>query len=87
MPNIVVKLRPQQAADVLELRQKADALPQDYHGNVDPDPAKRPDVMKLLVDGMDPQMETALLILQARALGATTGEVRQAANEPVKTGG
>ena len=86
-PNVVVKMTPQQAADALELRQKADALPQDDHGNVDPDPAKRPDVMKLLTEGIDPQLETALLILQARALGTMAGEVRQAANDGVKSGG
>ncbi len=87
-PNVVVKMTPQQAAEALELRQKADALPQDDKGNVDPDPSKRPDVTKLLTDGVDPQLETALLILQARALGATIGEVRQAANNgDGKTGG
>lgn len=87
-PNIVVKMSPQQAAAALELRQKADALPQDDKGNVDPDPAKRPDVTKLLTEGTDPQLETALLILQARALGAMTGEIRQAANDgDGKTGG
>jgi carboxyl-terminal processing protease len=68
-PTIEVKMTPQQAAEALELRQKADVLPQDEKGNLDRDPEKRPDINRLLTEGIDPQLETALLILKARALG------------------
>jgi carboxyl-terminal processing protease len=86
-PGILVKMTPQQAVEALELRQKADALPQDEEGNVDPSPDKRPDVMTLLTEGIDPQLETAVLILQARALGALAGETQHAAREGEEPGG
>ena len=68
-PDIVVKMSPQQATDALELRQKADIIPQDEKGVLQPQSPDRPDIHALLSEGIDPQLEKALLILQARALG------------------
>ena len=68
-PDIIVKMTPQQATDALELRQKNDVIPQDANGKLKADSKDRGDINRLLTEGMDPQLETALLILQARALG------------------
>jgi carboxyl-terminal processing protease len=78
-PTIEVKMTPQQATEALELRQKADVLPQDDQGEVDAAADKRPDINRLLTEGIDPQLETALLILQARALGLPNTEMQHAA--------
>jgi carboxyl-terminal processing protease len=76
-PDIIVKMTPDQITESLELRQKCDVIPQDETGKLNTDPTARPDVNKLLTDGMDPQLETALLILQARALGNVGGNDTQ----------
>lgn len=77
-PDIEVKMTPQQITEAQEYRQKADVIPQDDKGNLLPESPDRPGVTKLIADGMDPQLETALLILQARALGDTVEETRHA---------
>ncbi len=77
-PTIEIKMTPQQAAEALELRQKADVLPQDKDGKIDASPDKRPDINTLLTEGIDPQLETALLILKARALGLATTDTQHA---------
>lgn len=78
-PNIIVKMTPQQATKALEIRQKHDIIPRDEHGKLMPESPERGDVNQLLSDGVDPQLQTALLILQARGLGLADGAVRQAA--------
>lgn len=80
-PDIIVKMTPKQYGEALELRQTADVIEQDAEGNLIDDPAKRPDVNRLLSEGLDPQLETALLILQARALSSSTLEQRHARAE------
>jgi carboxyl-terminal processing protease len=77
-PDIVVKMTPKQIEDSLTLRQESDILPQDDNGNLMPDSPDRPDVNKLLTEGFDPQLETALLLLQARALGSVSDDTRHA---------
>lgn len=77
-PDIIVKMTPKQAEDSYWLRQKADLIPENEAGEPDPDAEDRPDISRLLREGLDPQLETALLILQARALGLP-GDVRHAA--------
>jgi hypothetical protein len=57
-------------------------IPQDETGKLLPDSPDRPDVTRLLTEGMDPQLETALLILQARALGDTAEKMRHALKSP-----
>ena len=66
-PDLTVGMTPQQMEAAYELRRQADLIPKDPDQNAK---AKdRPDINGLLTQGIDPQLETALLILQARALG------------------
>lgn len=83
-PDIVVSLTPQQADRANRLRAAADLIPGADSGDeqepeegeagegdldrVKPRDKPRPDVMDLLQKGIDPQLQTALLILQARAI-------------------
>ncbi|MHC4107299.1 MAG: S41 family peptidase [Planctomycetota bacterium] len=71
-PDIVVTMTPAQIVASLELRQKADLIPEDDDGNPDPDSPERPNINELLAGGLDPQLEAALLLLQATALGNET---------------
>jgi len=77
-PDIMVKMTPQQATDALELRQKNDVIPQDANGNLQPDSPDRGNIDRLLTEGLDPQLETALLILQAKALGNMPADTQHA---------
>ena len=70
-PDIEVPMSAQQVVDAIELRQKAEIVPADEDGTLRPDDPDRPHVSALITDGIDPQLETALLILQAQALGPT----------------
>ena len=66
-PDIEVGMSPNQIVKSLELRQQADMLTND------PEDAKdRPDVNRLLTEGLDPQLETAVLILRAKALASVS---------------
>ncbi|MFM7051458.1 MAG: S41 family peptidase [Planctomycetota bacterium] len=62
-PDIVVKMTPDQIEKSVTLRQNADVIEQKKA-----DPKPRPDVSELLSKGIDPQLELALVLLQARAL-------------------
>jgi carboxyl-terminal processing protease len=81
-PDIEVKMTPQQVSESLELRQKADVIPQDAQGNLLPNSPDRPDINQLLTNGIDPQLSKALLILQARALGELSGDTHHARTNP-----
>ncbi len=75
VPDIEVNPTPQQIKAAYELRQAADILAQEG----DPaKPAERPEVTDLIAKGIDPQLETALLILQAKALGTSPADTRHA---------
>ena len=73
-PDIDVRMSADQVTDALTLRQGAEIIPLDDDGQLDPDDPDRPQVERLLSEGIDPQLQTALLLLQARAI----------ANEPVR---
>ncbi len=66
-PDVVVNTTPQEIKATWELRTAADIMPDEVEGQP---PAPRPEISNLIVKGFDPQLETALLILQAKALGA-----------------
>jgi carboxyl-terminal processing protease len=66
-PDLIVKMTPEQVEKSVELRQDADII-ENWKDEKDREP--RPEVKSLLADNLDPQLETALLILQARALKA-----------------
>jgi carboxyl-terminal processing protease len=66
-PEVTVEMLPQQVADALQIRQNADVMEFDELGEVLPDD-ERPDPSELLT-GVDPQLETALLLLKSRVVG------------------
>jgi len=68
-PHMKVEMLPEVMADALKLRQDADVLPIDQNGRVIVDPrtpAPSPD--KLITDGLDVQLQTALVLLKAKAV-------------------
>jgi carboxyl-terminal processing protease len=67
-PDIAVAMTPDQLEKALELREKSDIVPETVVGNPPTNPVDRPDVRDLIAKGMDPQLETALVILQARVV-------------------
>lgn len=65
-PNLAIDMLPKQTTDVLKLRRDADVMLIDENGLTE---AERPNPDDLLTKGMDPQLETALLLLRARSVG------------------
>jgi carboxyl-terminal processing protease len=78
-PDLRVMLTPAQLEQWDEIRRKADIIPEDADGRPDPNSPERPHVNEILERGLDPQLETALLILQARALANLEAAQRHAA--------
>ena len=66
-PDLVVRITPPQAEKSGEARMALDRLDEAERHLVGVD--IRPDVQSLLRDGIDPQLETAVMILQARLAG------------------
>lgn len=79
-PDIEVTMSPSQFEQWYKLRQDADIMPDGQDGQPDPSSAERPDINEMLTKGIDPQLETALLLLQARALGKPINQQRHAAH-------
>ncbi|MGD9691621.1 MAG: S41 family peptidase [Phycisphaerales bacterium] len=71
-PDYAVDVLPKQVGDALELRQDADLLELDQQGNVTND-ATRPDPTRLLTEGLDPQLEAAVLLLKSQVVARTAG--------------
>jgi carboxyl-terminal processing protease len=69
-PDITVRMTSDQLVKLLEIRQEADVTP---IADLDLDDPQRPDPERLLSEGIDPQLETALLLLRARVLAAEAG--------------
>ena len=49
-----------------------------YEAADDEDAKERPDISGLITEGLDPQLETAVLILQAKAFESTPARTRHA---------
>ncbi len=75
-PDLTVSMTPEQNQQAYELRRSADLI---ADWDVDRDPADRPDPRALIEDGIDAQLETALLLLRARLL-EVEGDDRVASN-------
>lgn len=75
-PHLSISMLPEQESDALKLRQDADVMAIDANGNVVED-KPRPDPKKLIEDGVDLQLQTALVLLQLQ-----TGGTAQAAKTP-----
>ena len=71
VPDVEVRMSPDQITKSTELRQKADMI---LIGSDE----ERPDINQLITEGLDPQLETALLILRANALSRMTADYRHA---------
>ncbi len=68
-PHLKVDTLPETDSEALRLRQDADVLPIDQNGNVqvnEKSPRLEPE--KLLTDGLDLQLQTALAVLQSQAV-------------------
>ncbi|MBC03928.1 MAG: hypothetical protein CMJ34_11600 [Phycisphaerae bacterium] len=75
-PDLVVEMTPDQTQDAYELRRKSDLI---ADWDEDRDPADRPRPDALVGEGIDAQLETAVLLLKARLL--------LAADDPRMVGG
>ncbi|MAD79182.1 MAG: hypothetical protein CMJ51_07425 [Planctomycetaceae bacterium] len=64
-PSVTVEMTPDQTQEAYELRRKSDLIA-DWDEDRDPEDRPRPD--GLVEDGIDAQLETAILILKARLL-------------------
>jgi carboxyl-terminal processing protease len=72
-PDVEVASVPGEIGDMLELRQAADIVEFDAQGNpVGGD--DRPDADRLITEGLDPQLETAVLLLQSRIVGQASAQ-------------
>lgn len=74
-PDLVVEMTPDQTQEAYELRRKSDLIA-DWDEDRDPEDRPRPDA--LLQEGIDAQLETAVLLLKARLLRAS-GDPQMAA--------
>lgn len=69
-PDIDVDMTPEQIEATLALREASDVIENpSIAGNASIDVKDRPSPSDLITNGLDPQLETAVLILQARAIG------------------
>ncbi|MDG2200343.1 MAG: S41 family peptidase [Phycisphaerales bacterium] len=88
IPDIEVTMNADQIEEALTLRLEADRLPGDpprsvaEEGAAETTEVVQPDVDELVGRGLDPQLELALLILQARALAADKDESQRALLDP-----
>ena len=83
-PDLVVKMTPDQIEKSTMLRQNADVIEQ-KKTKADAEPKARPNVEDLVTTGVDPQLELALLVLQARSLKELDAAAQAAAVEVKKT--
>ncbi len=77
IPDVEVRMSPNQVTESNKLRQKADMILIDTE-------EERPDINALVSNGMDPQLETALLILRANAISKMISDHRQASLDEKK---
>ena len=68
-PDLNVEMLPDQQANALLLRRDADVLPIDENGRIMTE-VERPDPNTLLTDGIDLQVQTALVLLQTQNIPA-----------------
>ena len=71
IPDVEVRMSPTQITESNKLRQKADMI-------LIENEEERPDINTLVSLGLDPQLETALLILRANAISRMISDHRQA---------
>jgi len=84
LPDLVVKMTPDQIEKSTMLRQNADVIEQ-KKAKADAEPKARPNVEELVTTGVDPQLELALLVLQARSLKELDAAAQAAAVDSKKS--
>ena len=77
-PDLTVKMTPDQIEKSLVLRQNADVI-EEWKDKADQ--KERPNVADLLTKGIDPQLELALLVLQAKSLKQFEAAAQAAATD------
>lgn len=73
-PDVAIEMLPKQSIDALILRRDADVLPMDENGNVI-QTAEMPDPDRLLKEGLDLQLEAALVLLQSQQAPAVVARM------------
>jgi carboxyl-terminal processing protease len=73
-PDLAVEMLPQQSMDALLLRRDADVLPMDENGKIIVD-AERPDPNRLLTEGIDLQLEAAVVVLESQVVPGSVAKV------------
>lgn len=74
--HVRVEMLPERIVEALRIRQDADVLTIDETGKVVEGATPPPDPQKLLTDGIDLQLETALVLLQSQAVGKKSPQAR-----------
>jgi hypothetical protein len=77
-PDFRVEMLPKQTAESVLLRRNADVVLLDERGQEIKSSEARPDPSDLLAKGLDPQLEAAMVLLQARVLGKSAEQANAA---------
>jgi hypothetical protein len=75
-PHVAVEMLPEQITDSLKLRMDADVVAIDETGQIVKNAPPPPDPKKLIDDGLDLQLQTALVLLQSQAITQGMEHVR-----------
>jgi len=81
-PDVEVEMLPSQIGDALVIRQEADLFL--LNGEADPEAEERADPMRLLTEGVDTQLEAALVLIRSQTLPQ---EVARSDKAPVDAAG
>ncbi|MEZ6234426.1 MAG: S41 family peptidase [Phycisphaerales bacterium] len=82
-PDLTVEMLPSQIQEAANLRRNADVLPINERGEIVDTGEPRPDPNDLLSNGLDLQLQYALVLLQSRSEAPALGQVPRAPMEPV----
>ncbi len=72
-PHVAVRMLPEQITEALTLRQEADVLPINEAGEIVQGDEPLPDPDRLITEGLDLQLQTALMLLRAQAVAEQVG--------------
>jgi len=73
-PDLAIEMLPKQSMDALLLRRDADVLPIDQEGQIVAN-ADRPDPSRLLTEGIDLQLEAAVVVLESQVVPKSVAKV------------
>ena len=81
-PHMKIEMLPEVESDALKLRMDADVVEIDANGKAIESKTAKPDPEKLVTDGLDLQLETALVLMEAKTMPPGGGQARLAVPEP-----